>query len=203
MIGETSTQVDVAAALGALDRRTFLRLAGAAAAVGLLPAGCAQLPAPLSPPPGVTLAQLTPRTYAVFTAAALRLLGPGPAALIESRAVDPGLIADAWLARLPALAPPLRQGLLALEFAPWPLLEKLSPFTALAGRAQDAVLGELMGSRWEWKQALFKAVKSFACLTFYGTTEARVLTGYPGPFGGAGGAANIAEGMRWSDEGRG
>ena len=201
MSTKAPAEADVVHALAALDRRTFLRLTGALAAAGLLPAGCGALPSPLAPPPGVSLVQLTPRTYATFQAAALRLLGPGPAALIESRAVDPGRIADAWLARLPALAPQLRQGLLALEFATWPLIGKLSPFTALAPGAQDAVLDELMRSRWEWKQALFKGVKSFACLTFYGTSEARALTGYPGPFGGPGGAANIAEAMRWSQAG--
>jgi hypothetical protein len=176
----------------ALDRRGFLRLAGLAAAAGLVPAGCGS-----PPPPGVTLRALTPRTYAIFRAAALRLVGPAPAALVASGAIDPGLLADAWLTRVPELAPPLRQGLLVLELAPWPLLPKLRPFTALGGAAQDAVLDHLMRAGADWKRQLFQGVKSFACLTTYATAPARALTGYPGPFGGAG--VTIADALRYDD----
>ena len=54
--------------LATLDRRGFLRLAGAAATAVALPAGCGGVPPDLAPPPGLALLVLTPRTYAVFTA---------------------------------------------------------------------------------------------------------------------------------------
>lgn len=186
-------------AAAGLDRRSFLRLAGAAAALGLLPAGCGGGRATLAPPPGVTLAALTPRSYAVLNAAAMRLLGPPAAALVAERRVDPARTTDAWLARLPELRAPVQQALLVLELAPWPIVAKLRPFTALDPAAQDAVLDDLMRSRLELKRALFKGVKSFACLSFYAAPEARALTGYPGPFGGGTGAgrAAMAEAMRY------
>ncbi len=185
----------VASALSVLDRRAFLRLAGALAAASSYPLGCVPLKEEPGPSTEVGLSQLTPRTYAVFQAAAGRLLGPGPAELIQRGVVNPGQIADAWLARLPELAPALRAGLLVLEFAPFPFLRKLRPFTALRPSAQDAVLEELMRSSEDWKRALFKGIKSFACLTFYSAAPSRSLTGYPGPFGGRGGARAIAEAM--------
>jgi hypothetical protein len=184
-------------ALAGLDRRTFLRLAAAVAAVGLAPTGCGDLSRPLAPPPGVALASLTPRSYAVFQAAALRLLGPKPAAIVASGAVDPAGLADAWLARLPELAATLHRGLLVLELAPWPVLPKLRPFTRLDGRSQDWVLRDLMLSASDWKRALFKGVKSFACLTFYASPPSRAVTRYPGPFGSA--EVTIADAMRYDD----
>ena len=183
----------VASALSALDRRAFLRLSGALIAAGSAPLGC--LSAKSERGPNGVLAQLTPRTYAVFQAAAERLLGPGPAELVHRGVVNPAEIADRWLARLPELAPPLRAGLLVLEFAPFPVLPKLRPFTALSPAAQDAVLAHLMGSSLDWKRTLFKGIKSFACLTFYSAAPSRALTGYPGPFGGPDGAEAIAQAM--------
>lgn len=188
----------VASALSALDRRAFLRLVGAVTAAGAWPLGC-PVTSELGPPPEVVLTQLTPRTYAVFQAAAGRLLGPGPAELIQRGVVNPAQIADAWLARLPLLAPPLRAGLLVLEFAPFPFLRKVRPFTALGPSAQDGVLADLMHSSVDWKRTLFKGIKSFACLTFYSAAPSRGITGYPGPFGGRGGAGAIAEAMEEDD----
>lgn len=178
-------------ALGTLDRRGFLRLAGALAAAGVLPTACSA-PAPLAPPPGLALVHLTPRTYAVFQAATRRLLGPAAARLVDARTIDPARTADAWLARAPELAAPLRQGLLVLELAPWPLLPKWRPFTALDDTAQDRVLLHLAEAGADWKRALFAGVKSFACLAFYAAPESRAISRYPGPFGGAGGAGIAA-----------
>ncbi|HTF36627.1 MAG TPA: hypothetical protein VK714_23330 [Myxococcota bacterium] len=189
----------VARALSALDRRAFLRLVGAVTAAGSWPLGCRPVTSELGPPPEAVLKQLTPRTYAVFQAAAGRLLGPGPAELIQRGVVNPAQIADAWLARLPELAPPLRAGLLVLEFTPFPLLRKLRPFTALSPAAQDGVLADLMHSSVDWKRTLFKGIKSFACLTFYSAAPSRAITRYPGPFGGRGGAGAIAQAMEEDD----
>lgn len=188
---------EMEATLALLDRRGFLRLAAALAAAGLLPTGCGDAPPPLAPGPGVRLAVLTPRSYAVFQAAALRLLGPRAAEQVRAGDVDPAALADAWLARLPALGAQLHQGLLLLEYAPWPLLPKLRPFTRLDDAGRDAVLQDLFAAGSDWKRALFKGLKSFACLTFYAAPPSRAITRYPGPFGNA--EVTIAEAMRYDD----
>ena len=177
---------EVRAALAALDRRAFLRLAGVVAAAGLVPVGCSGVPSPLAPPADTTLHVLTPRTYAVFTAACARFAGPPVAELIAAGRMHPGRAADDWLARSPDVAGPLGQGLLLLEFGVWPLVAKLRPFTALDGDAQDAVQDELLRSRLALKRTLWRGVRSFAMLSVYLAPEARALTGFPGPFGAGG-----------------
>jgi hypothetical protein len=167
------------AALAALDRRAFLRLAGAAAVAGLLPAGCSSAPAELAPPAGMSLFFLTPRTYAVFNAAAARIVGPPGAERIAARRLDPAAHADAFLASAPALASTLQQALLVLEFGVPPLLAKLRPFTSLGGAAQDAILDELMTSRLATKRLLFGGVRSLALLACYGDAASREWIGYP------------------------
>ena len=197
-----SVEIALRDAAAGLDRRGFLRLAGLAAAAGLLPVGCGRAPAALAPPHDLALAVLTPRSYAVLNAASMRLLGPAAAALVAERKVDPARTTDAWLDRVPELRAPVQQALLLLELAPWPIVAKLRPFTRLEPAAQDAVLDDLMRSRFEMKRALFKGVKSFACLSFYAAPEARALTGYPGPFGGGteAGRAAMAEAMRYPQD---
>jgi len=167
------------ASLSALDRRGFLRLAGLAAASGLLPSGCGSAPAPLRPPPGLELRFLTPRTWAVFTAASARIAGPAGAERIASRRIEPGAGAEAFLASAPSLAGTLRQALLVLEFGVPPLLAKLRPFTALEPAAQDAILRELMDSRLESKRLLFAGVRSLALLACYGDPVSREWFDYP------------------------
>ena len=184
---------EVARAVDALDRRGFLRLAGAAAAVGLLPGGCGGVPPPFAPGPDAALSALSPRAYATLTAAAVQLVGPPGAALIERREVDVGRLADALLARNPSLAPPIGQALTVLEFGVWPLLPKLRPFTALDGAGRDAVLRDLSASSLSLKRALFGGVRALALTAFYGAAPARALTGYPGPFGAGG--VGIADAM--------
>jgi len=183
---------EVQAAGAALERRAFLRLVGVAVGLGVLPTGCAGVPPALAP--RGALAVLTPRTHAVFTAAAMRLVGPEGAVLIADRTVDVGLLADAWLGHTPALAAPLGQALLLLEFGPWPLFGKLRPFTALDDGTQDAVLTECMTSRLDTKRALFRGIRSLAMLTFHGAPATNALTRFPGPFGD--GTVTIADAMR-------
>jgi hypothetical protein len=185
---------EVVAASAMLERRAFLRLAGVAMGAGLVPSGCTGVPDTLTAPSGARLEVLTPRTYAAFTAVALRVVGPAGAGLVADRTVDVGLRADAWLAHTPAVAAPLGQALLLLEFGVWPLLGKVRPFTALDGDAQDAVLTECMTSRLETKRAVFRGVRSLALLAFYGAPATRPLTGFPGPFGT--GTVTIADAMR-------
>ncbi len=167
------------ATLSALDRRAFLRLAGLAAASGLLPTGCGSAPAPFLPPPDLELRFLTPRTWAVFTAATARIVGPAGAERIAARRLEPGARAEAFLASAPSLASTLRQALLLLEFGVPPLLAKLRPFTALEPAAQDAILRELMDSRFATKRLLFGGVRSLALLACYGDPSSREWIDYP------------------------
>ena len=184
-------------AIRSMDRRGFLRLAGAVAALGgssLLAAGCGGgVPAELAPPTGLALRVLSTRGYATFQVAAMRLVGPRGAEAIRARRVDPAAAADAWVARLPGLAATLGQGLWLLEFGVQPLVAKWRPFTALGAGEQQRVLENLMESRLDVKRDLFKGLKSLAMLTFYAQPAGRALTGYPGPFDRAG----IAEAMRY------
>jgi hypothetical protein len=177
-----------------LERRAFLRLVGVSAGVGLLPTGCAGVPDALAPPATTTLRFLSPRTYAVLSAAAMRIVGPRGAALVADRTIDVGTIADGFLARMPVVAGPVGQALLLLEFAVWPLLGKVRPFTSLGADAQDAILSECMTSRIETKRAIFRGVRSLALVAFYGAPASRALTGFPGPFGND--AVTMADAMR-------
>ena len=183
-----------AADLHGLERRTVLRLLGVVAAAGVLPAGCAGVPDSLAPGDGAALGTLSARNYAVFTAAALRIVGPSGAPLISTRAVDVGRLADAWLARTPVLAAPVGQALTLLEFGTWPLLGKVRPFTALDDAGRDRVLADCMTSGLELKRSVFRGVRSLVLLAFYGHPASRSATGYPGPFGSA--AVTIADAMR-------
>lgn len=187
---------ELARDLAPLSRRRFLALVGAAAAAGLLPLGCApERPAWLRPPAGAALRQLSERSYAVLTAATARLVGGPGAEWIAGGRVTPAATADAWLTSMPHLAAPLAQGLLVLELGFFPLLPKLRPFTALAGEAQDAVLGDLAASQIGLKRDLYKGIRSLAFLTFYSDPAVRPLIAHPGPFGR--GDVTIAAAMRW------
>jgi hypothetical protein len=172
------THADVRRDLSALDRRGFLRLTGLLAAAGWLPAGCGDAPPGLGPPPGLALVHLSPRSYAVLNAAAARIAGPRGGALVEAGALDPARAAERFLAGAPELAAPLGQALLVLEFAPWPLLGKLRPFTALPPPGRDAVLSELMRSRLETKRRLFQGLRSLATLAFQGALAVGRPPGY-------------------------
>jgi hypothetical protein len=178
-----AVSAELARAAASLDRRAFLRLVAVATAAGLLPSGCGKVPAALAPSPDRTLAVLSPRAYATFTAVALRVIGPAGAELIAARTIDVGLAADAWLARTPALTTPVTQALGVLEFGVWPLVNKLRPFTALDSDAQDRVLDDLMRARLDLKAAIFQGLRALSLLSFYSAPASRTLTGYPGPFG--------------------
>lgn len=184
-------------ALAPLSRRRFLGLAGATAALGLLPAACsAERPAWLRPGPGDSLQVLSERSFAVLTAATARLVGEPGAAWIADRRVSPALTADAWLVALPHLGGPLAQALGVLEYGVFPLLPKLRAFTSLAAGAQDAVLADLAASQIGLKRDLYRGVRSLAFLTFYSDAAVRPLIAHPGPFGR--GEVTIADAMRWT-----
>jgi hypothetical protein len=171
---------DVSELFGRLDRRGFLRFAGALAATGMLPSGCGGAPSELNPPAEVDLQVLSPRSYATFQAVAMRCVGPRGAEAIRGGRIDPARAADLWVARLPALAGPLVQALWVLEWGVAPLVAKWRPFTALDGVGQDRVLEDLMRSRLDLKRDLFKGLKSLSMLTFYSDPASRSLDGYPG-----------------------
>ncbi|HVH07570.1 MAG TPA: hypothetical protein VNE71_16380 [Myxococcota bacterium] len=188
---------ELARALAPLTRRRFFALAGAAAAAGLLPTGCAEEPpAWQRAPEGVALRHLSARQYAVLAAAIARFVGGEGAGWIAEGRVAPAATADAWLGSQPALAGPLAQGLLLLEFGVYPLVAKLRPFTALAGAAQDAVLDDLAGSAFGLKRMLWRGLRTISFLTFYADPAVRPLIHHPGPFGA--GAVSIADAMRWT-----
>jgi hypothetical protein len=195
MGGDVSPSSDLQRAAAALDRRAFLKAAGAVAAAGLLPAGCGGVPDLLAPPPDLRLAVLSPRAYATLNAAGARIVGPQGAALIERRTVDAAALADQLLAGSPTLARPLSQGLAVLEFGVWPLVAKLRPFTSLSAEAQDHVLADLAASHLETKRALYGGVRALVLSMFYGAPATRLLSGYPGPFGL--GAVTIADGLEF------
>jgi len=182
---------DAERALAALDRRAFLRLTGALAATGLLPAGCGGVAPELAPP--TELQALSPRGYATFQAFAMALAGPRAAAAIAARELDPAAAADAWVARLPALGAALGQGLALLEWGVWPLLPKWAPFTGLDLAGRERVLEDLQRSRLAVKRDLYKGLKSLATLAVYAQPAARRLTGFPGPFDAAGIATAMAD----------
>lgn len=179
----------IAEPFGRLDRRGFLRFAGVLAAAGVLPTGCTGVPSELNPPGDVDLQVLSPRSYATFQAVAMRCVGPRGAEAIRARRIDPARAADAWVARLPALAGPLVQALWVLEWGVAPLVAKWRPFTALDGAGQDRVLEDLMRSRLDVKRDLFKGLKSLAMLSFYADPASRALVRHPGAFDAAGIAA--------------
>jgi len=157
--------------LALLDRRGFLRLGALAAASGLLPVACSEAPPGAAPPPGLDLAHLTPRTYAVLNAAASSLVGPRGAEQVRARAVDPGRAVETLLADAPDLAGPLSQALLLLEFGVWPVLGKLRPFTALSDAGRGAILAELRGSRIALKRLAFNGIRTVSLLAFYGAVS--------------------------------
>lgn len=136
----------------------------------------------MQPPPDLQLGVLSPRAYATFQSVAMRCVGPRGAEAIRARRIDPARAADAWVARVPALAGPLLQGLWVLEWGVYPLVAKWRPFTALDGAGQDRVLEDLMRSRLDLKRDLFKGMKSLAMLTFYADPAAQPGIGHPGAF---------------------
>jgi hypothetical protein len=162
------------------------------AATSLLPSGCGAVPSHLAPAPERPLAVLSPRGYAAFQAFSMRLVGPVLAEEIRIRTIDPASVADAWVARQPALGEALGQALVVLEWGVRPVLPKWRPFTALPGDRQDDVLASVATSRLDLLRDLYRSLKSLATLAVYTHPAARRSLGDPGPFD----AAGIALAMR-------
>ncbi len=169
--------------LGRLDRRRFLGVGLLAAGSALAPIGCGGVPETLRPPPDLDLRQLSPRAYATFNAAALRLVGPELATAIGEGRVDPAALADRWADREPGLGGTLGLALTVLEFGVPPVIPKWRPFTRLAPSDQDAVLDGMMTARFDVTRDVFRGVRSLVFVSVYGHTEGVRATHHPGPFG--------------------
>jgi hypothetical protein len=122
----------------------------------------------------------------------MRLVGPVLSEEIRIRTIDPASVADAWVARQPALGEALGQALVVLEWGVRPVLPKWRPFTALPGDRQDDVLASVATSRLDLLRDLYRSLKSLATLAVYTHPAARRSLGDPGPFD----AAGIALAMR-------
>jgi hypothetical protein len=109
-----------------LGRRRFLRTVGVLAGAGLVPTGCGSAPASLAQPPSAVLHALSPRTYAVFTAAAMRMVGPLGARRSSPRARSTSACSPTRGSSARRCSRgPLAQALLVLEFGVWPLTSKV------------------------------------------------------------------------------
>jgi hypothetical protein len=185
-------------ALGRLDRRRFLALGLGTAGAALWPTGCGGAPEALRPAPGLELRQLSPRAYATFTAAALRIAGPDAARAIADRRIDAGLAADRWADREPGLGGTLSMALGVLEFGIPPVVPKWRPFTRLSNAAQDSVLGSLLSARLDVSRDIVRGVRSLVFVAVYGDPLGARLSGHPGPAGND--TATIAAAMTYELE---
>jgi hypothetical protein len=185
-------------ALVRLGRRRFLALGLGAAGAALAPLGCGDVPEALRPPAGAELRQLSPRAYATFTAAALRLAGPAAASAIRDGAIDAGLAADRWADREPGLGATLGLALGVLEFGIPPLVPKWRPFTRLSGGDQDRVLARLLGARFDVSRDVARGVRSLVFVSVYGSPVGARLAGQPPPYGDQ--RVSIADAMQYDLE---
>ncbi|MGH0034712.1 MAG: hypothetical protein ACQGVK_06755 [Myxococcota bacterium] len=176
-------EAELRSALARLGRRRFLGLGLATVSLALWPTGCGDAPAALRPAADTRLRRLSPRAYATFTAAAMRIAGPTAAAAIAAREIDVGLAADRWADREPGLGGTLSLALGALEFGIPPLVPKWRPFTGLAGDAQDAVLARLLAARLDVSRDIARGVRSLVFVTVYGDPLGARWAGHPGPTG--------------------
>ena len=185
------------AALAALDRRAFLRLAGLAAAAGVLPTGCGDVRRP---------ARSTAGSPAALSHAAhlRRLHGRGRAhRRTRRRAADRGAAPRSRCARrgLPRerperSRPPCARRCSCSSSACRRCSRSCAPSRALAGEAQDAILRELMASRFATKRLLFGGVRSLALLACYGDAASREWIDYPPASPRAGADIEAAHAMR-------
>ena len=88
----------------------------------------------LAPPPGLALGHLHAAQLRDVQAAALAILGRAGRDRAQWRDRSRGSPTHGSIAR--RLLAPLQQGLLLLQFAPWPLLPKLAPFSTLTDPAR-------------------------------------------------------------------
>lgn len=169
-------------------RRGFLRkglVGGAlllvAGAVGISVRRTRRGPAPRAP-----LALFTPDEHAVFAAVAARVApgdGAGPA-WPPASALDCAGKADALLARChPAIGRDFKRLLRLFESGLFGLVltGRPTPFSQLAGEAQDERLRAWERSRLPLLRSGYQAMVRLAAATYYSAPEVYALVGYPGP----------------------
>ncbi len=123
---------------------------------------------------------LAPREFAILRAFGKRIL-PGDAENpgADSLAVPTRIDRELSFHR-PALQNDVRDALLLVEW--WPLLTRLTRFSALSDTEQDAELSAMMTSRLVWRRAAFQGLK-FLIMFFHYTQDASwPVIGYHGPW---------------------
>lgn len=163
-----------------VDRRGFLRgVAGGGAAIAvasLVPAGCAPDYAEQAAD-GSALQALTPKQYAVVTAAA--------EAIVVGVPVTPGAIATGIDRELAVAGEPMlsdmRTVLTILEHGSLLALRRRR-FTALSVEDRRAVLDSWATSRFNLRRAAYQAVRSFVVFFAYADDRTRPVTGFEGPW---------------------
>lgn len=165
-----------------LSRRRFLKISALAVGAGLVPTSCVDMPTHLGLPEGLELKVMDPWEYALVNAVARRMLGAKPAAMIDSREVDPARYLDETCALLDrSIFGRVRMAFGFLEYAPWPILPKFSRFTRASEEVQDRVLLDMQQSSLGIKKSIFVALKLLSGPAFYANAPAWRLMDYPGP----------------------
>lgn len=170
-------------------RRGFLLRAGAAGmligATGAV-AGCrrmldAVVPPAVSSAPGAYVPQHLPAAeYATLVAVARRLVPSGQA--------HPGADVLGVAARIDrelgfhgtTLRNDVRDALRVVEW--WPLVTQFARFTSLSPEAQDAVLDDMIESRFALRRSAFGGLKFFVMFLHYTQDAAWAGIGYDGPW---------------------
>jgi hypothetical protein len=175
-------------------RRSFLRLAGGAAALGALaqlrtlPAAAAPLPAAAAAPgPGRFFSD---RDREILTHVVERMVEtgePGAPPVRSTRAI--ATIETLCTALDPGATAPLPALLRLVEWGPLLFEARPARFTRIDAAAKDASLEGWMRSRFLWRRLGFQALRNLAMLGYWSQDETWTLIGYHGPLLGRPAAA--------------
>jgi len=170
-----------------VSRRGFLKkgLVGGAILAGGGVLALMAAPGKRTRSPHGKLAVLSPYEYAIFSAAAARLVpGDGAAAWPSAEALQLGDELDALLARLhPAAARDFKRLLHVFESAVTGLTSSGTPlpFTRCSPAQQDRRLEAWRHARVELLRSGYQAMKRLAHALYYSSPKIYERVGYPGP----------------------